>query len=390
MLRDFQIFLFLLLVAQLVWFLIPRYYFVLRVWALVLLSHFFVLYISPESFTFLLLSEFFLITHIILCNYSNQHFVITWTVTLLVISLSILFRLGFANMSTLELIGSGFILLRAIGLYWDLYAKRLMQKKMPELHEMLLLTSFFPTFAAGPIERMERFENLKHKSNLNVDLYLTGLSRIIWGIFKILFLGNVLVFSFINSNFTGIETSINFPPYLVLSFIILKFVGLYLNFSGITDIAMGSGNLFGFELTQNFNKPWLATSIIDFWRRWHISLATFVNAFIFRHVARFVRGKLEYAVFLSFVAMGIWHDLTLQYFLWGVAHGFMMACAFRVQKIRRQDDQFSNFMDQWPVTMLSRIGTLFYVAWLSMLANASSLEAGFKVTLKLIGLGSII
>lgn len=386
MLRDIQIFLLILGLAQVIYYLIPRTWFNLRVYAMIVLSHFFILYVSPMSFLFLVLTELVVAVYYFLLKRVKPLLPLTWVFTSGILLSVFIIRILAKGESLWDIIGSGFIMIRSLGIIWDLYNKRLYDRALPKLSEALFLTSFFPTFAAGPIERINRFQDIERMSRPTPSLYYEGLMRIVIGAFKIIFLGNILVFKTVKTYFSGMEGAVDYSPEMVVAFILLKFWGLYLNFSGVSDVAIGSARLFGFRLTENFNKPWMSSNILDFWRRWHISLANFVNGIIFTPLARLFRGKIEPAVFFAFVIIGLWHAINIQYILWGIAHGGAMAIAFRLKRISKKNKRLAVLGKNLVVQSGLRVITIFYVAWLSMFSNASSLEAGVKVTLKLIGI----
>ena len=386
MLRDIQIFLLILGLAQVIYYLIPRTWFIWRIYAIIVMSHIFILYVSPMSFLFLILTEMMVTVYYFLLVWMKPLLPLSWIFTGGLLLFVFIIRILAKGESVWDIIGSGFIMIRAIGIFWDLYNKKIYDRALPKLSEALFLTSFFPTFAAGPIERINRFQDIERMCQPTPSLYYEGLMRIVIGTFKIIFLGNILVFRTVKTYFSGMEGAVDYGPEMVFAFILLKFLGLYLNFSGVSDVAIGSARLFGFKLTENFNKPWMSASILDFWRRWHISLANFVNGIIFTPLARLFRGKIEPAVFFAFVIIGLWHSINIQYILWGMAHGGAMAIAFRLKRLSKKNKKLAAFGKNLALQGGLRAFTIFYVAWLSMFSNASSLEAGVKVTFKLIGL----
>ena len=125
-------------------------------------------------------------------------------------------------------------------------------------------------------------------------------------------------------NFLGVPT-LSFTqthafttPGRSLAFMVLSFLFLYLNFSGFTDIAVGSGMLFNLNLSENFRFPLIAHSIQNFWQRWHLSLSKFITAYMFKPMLRRT-GRTALSLIVTFTLIGLWHRTTVGYLLWGVA-----------------------------------------------------------------------
>lgn len=179
-----------------------------------------------------------------------------------------------------------------------------------------LYTLFFPFASSGPIERWSTFAEQDGAAPRAYELGL-GLHRIITGLFKKVVLSDAVLFRVINWA-SGGDGPYGLLPAWVL--FIAYPQRLYLDFSGYTDIAIGTARLCGYRLTENFDRPFLATSPIDFWRRWHITLSQWIQAYLFMPVAKHWRSRLgKYAgVWVSMVLCGVWHGSAAQYVLWGV------------------------------------------------------------------------
>lgn len=137
----------------------------------------------------------------------------------------------------------------------------------------------------------------------------------------------------------------------------LLFIYLFASFWGRSLIAEGSSALAGFEIPQNFDKPWMARDIRDFWSRWHISMARFVTQYIFLPLN--LRGvKPAYATVIAFVFMGFWHEVRPGYILWGLCHGILMAKAPSASSI-----------NSFVFRQFYRVATLISVVLLSYVAN---------------------
>lgn len=195
-----------------------------------------------------------------------------------------------------------------------------------------LFVSFFPELAAGPIDRAARLlPQIEQPRTIDGERFESGLALILLGMVKKIVIADVAA-SLIDpavfaepSQFAGGD---------VLLGVYLFAVQLYADFSGYTDIARGSARLLGFEPVENFAQPYLSPNIADFWRRWHISLSTWLRDYIFfpfsRAMLRRSKGKNPQAIMvasnmLTMTVSGLWHGANWTYILWGVLHGIFLS-----------------------------------------------------------------
>ncbi len=182
--------------------------------------------------------------------------------------------------------------------------------------------SFFPQLVAGPIERASNllpqfFKKKKFEYRMAVD----GARQILWGLFKKIVIADNCA-SYVNEIFQ------NYSDYssgtLILGVIVFAFQ-IYADFSGYTDIAIGVAKLFGFNFKRNFNYPYFSTNISDFWKRWHISLSSWLNDYLFTPLAiecrNYKKHGIFFAVFITFLISGLWHGAGWNYIVWGGLHG---------------------------------------------------------------------
>lgn len=188
--------------------------------------------------------------------------------------------------------------------------------------DFLLYSSLFTIFVAGPIERFERFKPQVEQSRLpftwsNIDY---GFMRIVFGMFKKLVLADWIGY-FINPVWSN-------PHHYGDAIRLLALVGyslqIYFDFAGYSDIAIGSSRLFGFRIMENFNNPYLAPNISQFWRRWHISLSDWIRDYLFFPLSKLSSKSLWQILFVPVIAMalcGLWHGSAMHFVLWGIWHG---------------------------------------------------------------------
>jgi len=185
---------------------------------------------------------------------------------------------------------------------------------------------FFPKLMAGPIERAQHFlPQVREEKKLLWKNFSVGGKLIIWGFFQKLVIAD-RVSIYVDSIYAD---PTQHSRVTILVCMVLYTFQIYADFSGYTDIARGIARLFGYVLMQNFRRPLLATSITMFWRRWHISLSSWVNDYIFTPLVLKYRNLglpgIVLALFISFVIFGIWHGALWTWVLFGLLQGLFLS-----------------------------------------------------------------
>ncbi len=199
------------------------------------------------------------------------------------------------------------------------------------------LNLFFPSLISGPIDRSRRFDDdvnkLKSKSEY-IELLTSGLQKILIGaVYK--FVISQLIYPYMQnySQGNGIKT--------IVAYMYLYGFYLFFDFAGYSLMAIGTGNIFGVRLPDNFNKPFISKDIKEFWDRWHISLSYWFRDFVFsRVIRRMIRNKriknkltrASIAFVINMLIMGLWHGLSLNYIIYGLYHGMLLAFTEIYQK----------------------------------------------------------
>ncbi len=183
---------------------------------------------------------------------------------------------------------------------------------------------FFPKLASGPIVRYKQFRDQVGNWALNWEQIADGIRRILGGVIKRLLIANqlgVVVDAVFNLPTPNIE-----PRFAWIALIAYAFQ-IYYDFSGYTDIALGLGKIIGINLPENFNYPYTAISIGDFWRRWHITLSLWFREYVFfpleRNRLRFTNQPIN--LMLVFLLTGLWHGISINFLIWGGIHGIAIA-----------------------------------------------------------------
>ncbi len=232
-------------------------------------------------------------------------------------------------------IGISYYTFRSLTYVLDLH-RELIEAPERNYARYLLFVSFFPTLLAGPITRAIDFlPQLRQKLNLTNE----QVGRAFF-LFTLGFCKKVILADYLAANFTtrvldapGLFTGME--GYLAL----LGYgVQLYADFSGYTNMALGVALLLGIALPENFNRPFRATSVTDFWRRWHLTLSSWFNDYVFTPLNFSWRG-LRYAgtaaaIVVTFLLSGLWHGASYSFVLWGLAHGLAIALEYLTTGVR--------------------------------------------------------
>ncbi len=232
-------------------------------------------------------------------------------------------------------LGLSYYIFQTIGYTTDVYRGSI--KAETSLSRFGLFTLFFPKLLVGPIERGNRFlPQLKKLISFDKQNLIEGSKRIAWGLFKKLVVADRI--SIYHS--TIIASVDNQSSETILFACILYTFQVYADFSGYTDIALGTAKMFGYDLMENFKRPLLAKNVSEFWRRWHISLSSWVNDYIFNPLVLKRRDwgnwGIRYGLIISFIVIGIWHGASWNYVLFGVLQAIAIIYEFGTRRFRKK------------------------------------------------------
>ncbi len=209
------------------------------------------------------------------------------------------------------------ILSYVIDLYWGQ-----IQVQRSYLY-LTLYVSFFPQLIAGPIVRYQTVEDEIQNRRENWEDIVSGLKRFLVGLAKkVLLANNIALVS--NIVYAGNPEVYGTLFYWIAA--IAYALQIYFDFSGYSDMAIGLGKMFGFHFLENFDYPYIATSITDFWRRWHISLSTWFRDYIYIPLggSRTTKGKHIRNICIVWALTGFWHGASWNFILWGVYYGSLL------------------------------------------------------------------
>ena len=215
-------------------------------------------------------------------------------------------------------LGLSFYSFKIISYLCDIYYGKIKAEK--NIVYYLDYVMFFPCITAGPINRAEYFlKEIRSKHEFDYQDIASGFFLLACGIFEKLvlcdFIGSVVTKS-LNVELNGFNTLLG---------VVLYSFQIYLDFDSISNIAIGSARMLGFKLDRNFHVPYLATSIKDFWNRWHISLSSWLRDYIYFPLGGGKKGDLRkyLNVLIVFFVSSLWHGITINFLIWGMGHGVL-------------------------------------------------------------------
>lgn len=180
--------------------------------------------------------------------------------------------------------------------------------------------SFFPQLVAGPIERSENLlPQIRARHIFDYDQAMLGAKLIVVGLFKKLLIADAAA-GYVDRVFANVYSYTGFPLVLAAFFFALQIYG---DFSGYSDIAIGTAKLFGIDLMTNFRSPYFSASVKEFWSRWHISLSTWFKDYVYIPLGgnRCAKPRKYFNLLVTFLASGLWHGANWTYIAWGAIHG---------------------------------------------------------------------
>lgn len=224
-------------------------------------------------------------------------------------------------------IGLTYCVLRVVGLAIDVGVRGVVA---PTFVELVAYLGFFPALLAGPVHRFEDFRRDLRRHRWDRDRASEALERLLYGTFKVAVLANHVLLVRIAPSLAAFRLRhVALGEYLDC---VRYGANLYLQLSGYTDLAIGLGLLLGVRLPENFQRPYFARDIVDFWGRWHISVSSWFRDNVFSPVSARTRSA-PFAAIATMVAIGLWHELSPRYVAWGLFHGVSIV-VFRVWRGR--------------------------------------------------------
>ena len=216
-------------------------------------------------------------------------------------------------------VGISFYTFQALGYTVDVYRDEIPAEK--NFFQYALFVSFFPQLVAGPIERSGNLlSQLETPHRFSFDAMRDGLLLMIWGFFQKVFLADRIAV-FVDSVYNSGLGAVSGTMYIIAT--VLFAFQIYCDFAGYSCIAKGAAGVLGIELMENFNAPFLAQTVAELWKRWHISLSTWFRDYLYIPLGGSRKGRFRkyLNILITFTASGLWHGASLHYVAWGVLNG---------------------------------------------------------------------
>lgn len=232
------------------------------------------------------------------------------------------FNVSWSTLNIVLPVGVSFFTFKLISYVIEIHREHI--EPCSDLIEFGTYIAFFPTILSGPIDKPNKFiPQLRGVKNFNYDLAIDGLLQIVYGCFLKMCIADNL--SLITDNvWENIEN--NSSATLLLTAIMYP-IQMYADFDGYSHMAIGVGKLLGFKITRNFNHPFLARNIADYWRNWHISLTRWLTDYVFSPLnikfRKFMKVGVIMAIIINFVIIGLWHGANWTFGLFGLYHGLL-------------------------------------------------------------------
>jgi len=285
------------------------------------------------------------------------------------------FGMDVPNLDLLLPVGISFYTFQAIGYTVDVYRGTIKPEK--NMITYALFVSFFPQLVAGPIERAKNLlPQFNRKHFFNAEKAILGVEMMVWGYFmKLCVADRVSLYS--DAVFNNLSQH-NGASILMASF--LFSIQIYCDFCGYSLIAIGVAKLLGFDLMENFRRPYFASNLKDFWKRWHISLSTWFMDYVYIPLGgnRCSIHRSVMNLFITFLVSGMWHGANWTFLIWGAYHGLFVAL-YTLKKRYLPTYNYFPFVTKIVNTIITFIVVLF--GWIFFRANSvtDALEAIAKI-----------
>ena len=231
---------------------------------------------------------------------------------------------------SLMVVGISFYTFQTLSYTIDVYRERLEPER--DFSRFALFVSFFPQLVAGPIERATHLvPQFRKDYSFDYERVVSGLRLMLWGFFKKVVIADRLALV-VNQVYNFPEEQ-NGLTYLIATYFFA--FQIYCDFSGYSDIAIGTARIMGYDLMENFRQPYLSKSIKEFWSRWHISLSTWFRDYVYIPLGgnRRVKWRWYYNLFITFLISGLWHGANWTFIVWGALHGVYLIIGINLSNL---------------------------------------------------------
>jgi alginate O-acetyltransferase complex protein AlgI len=255
-------------------------------------------------------------------------------------------------------VGISFYTFEAINYTVDVYKRRIPAER--NLSHFLLFITFFPHLVAGPIVRARDFlPQVRTRKRFSWTRMQLGVQLFLLGLIKKLAIADRMAL-YVDPVFKNPSAYSSHAVWLATIAYALQ---IYCDFSGYTDMALGTAHMLGYKLAQNFNMPYLAVNVSDFWRRWHMSLSTWLRDYLYIPLGGSRGGEYKTVrnLMITMSLGGLWHGASWTFVVWGIYHGILLIVHRLFQKVVKVSVADASGSDGWPsLTLLARMLDRFY------------------------------
>ena len=279
-------------------------------------------------------------------------------------------------------VGISFFTFQSMSYTIDIYRRQL--RPVTSFPHYLLFVSFFPQLVAGPIVRArDLLPQLLERPSVSREMSGRGLYLIILGLFKKIAIADYLAINLVDRVFTtpegysGLECLIGTYGYALQ---------IYCDFSGYSDVAIGSALLLGFNFPDNFRTPYQSKNLQEFWRRWHISLSSWLRDYLYISMGgnRYGNVRTYFNLSMTMILGGLWHGAGWNFIIWGVLHGGALALHRRFHERGAQAEWYQNIKESTTWMILSLIATFHYVCFAWIFFRAATFDEAIRVISQII------
>ncbi len=288
-----------------------------------------------------------------------------------------LFKLNISNIKLTLPIGISFYTFQILSYVFDVYQKKV--KVQNNIYKLACYITAFPQLIAGPIVRYSDIEKQLNERKTTVEDFTSGVRRFIVGLSKKVLIANLMAFV-ADSIYNYDLISTGFIGMLIAS--ISYALQIYFDFSGYSDMAIGLGKMSGFTFMENFNYPYIAKSITDFWRRWHISLSSFFKDYVYIPLGGSRKGTFKTIrnILIVWLLTGFWHGACWNFVLWGLYYALFLL----IEKFLLKEKFKNNFIYRIITLLIINIGWIIFRQ-----TNFNQLLIALKALFGFYGIGNI-
>lgn len=340
-------------------------------------SYFFYIYIDSRYIFFLLFSTFISYLIAIIMERDTEKKRKFWLILGIILSIGLLFTLKYLDFLSLSIsgllsklnlpllprinliipIGISFYSFTVTGYLIDVYKKKNPAEK--NFIDYALFVSFFPQLLSGPIERASNMlVQYKKTRKFDISNLKAGSIRFLWGLFKKMIIADQLAM-LVNGTYASLneKSSIN-----VVIAIIAYSLQIYVDFSAYSDMAIGSARLLGLNIMENFDSPYLSSSVKMFWRRWHISLTSWFKDYLYIPLGGSRCSKLRNVLntLIVFAVSGLWHGASVTFLIWGVINGIYLVIGNLMSPVYRKIKDYLKIKDSNNLFLIIK-GTITFI-----------------------------